>query len=700
MTSASESAPLPEIIKTKNNISTSTFPKLNNLINKNIQLNLFQPLLNHRGTELFLPLSDNSFFMYKNTQHWIQTLESAGELVRIREFVDPVLEISEITDRISKVYGPALLFENTGTDFPVLINSMGTEKRMAMALGVKRLDDIAADMEDLFKELTSPKESILDKLKMLPKLSSIASWMPKTISGRGACQEVVMKVPDITKFPVLKCWPEDGGPFLTLPIIHTKDPLTGIRNVGLYRMQVFSPTMTGMHWHRHKVSARHFNEYKKSGMKMPVAVALGGDPAYSYAATAPLPDGVDEYMLAGFLRKKKVELVQCLTQDVQVPADADIIIEGYVDPTEDYILEGPFGDHTGYYSLADYYPKFHITCITHRKDAVYPATIVGIPPQEDAWIGKATERIFLVPIKMTMVPEITDMVLPVEGVFHNLVIVKINKEYPGQASKVMHSLWGAGQMMFTKMMIIVDGDVNIHDAAEVAACVNKHYDPYHDTYLTQGPVDVLDHSCSVMAFGGKIGLDATKKTEEELQVRNIDPMNNKPNQAPAIDVQELIKTYPEIKQINDQLLHSGLSVLFIAIEKSKKNHVRELSKVLFERPDFTEIKMLIFLEHTIDINDIKDAVWRFANNVDPKRDHFIYPALQAGGPSHIALDGTRKTKEHDGFQRDWPNILASDEKTMNRIDEIWGKLNLGNFIPSPSRKYRQQLYKGGAVVEE
>ncbi|HPD54511.1 MAG TPA: UbiD family decarboxylase, partial [Bacteroidia bacterium] len=273
--------------------------------------------------------------MYRDTQHWIETLEKANELVRIKTPVSPSLEITEITDRVSKVYGPALLFENTGTDFPLLINSMGTEDRMAKALGVDRLTDIGHDMEELFKQLLSPKESLLDKLKLLPKLGSIASWMPKVIGGRGACQEVVMQDPDLTKLPILKCWPEDGGPFITLPVIHTKDPVTGIRNVGMYRMQVFGPKLTGMHWHRHKVSARHMQEYKKRGEKMPVAVALGGDPAYTYCATAPLPDGVDEYMLAGFLRKKKVELVQCLTQDIQVPADADIIIEGYVDPNED-----------------------------------------------------------------------------------------------------------------------------------------------------------------------------------------------------------------------------------------------------------------------------------------------------------------------------------------------------------------------------
>jgi len=638
--------------------------------------------------------------MYRNTQEWIQKLEASGELVRIKEYVNPVLEISEITDRISKQNGPALLFENTGTPFSVLINAMGTEKRMAMALGVKHLDIIAEDMEELFKQLTSPKDSILDKLKMLPTLGSIAGWMPKVINRRGECQEVVMKDPDITKFPVLKCWPEDGGPFLTLPIIHTKDPLTGIRNVGLYRMQVFTPTMTGMHWHRHKVSARHFNEYKKRGEKMPVAVALGGDPAYTYAATAPLPDGVDEYMLAGFLRKKKVELVQCLTQDVQVPNDADIIIEGYVDPAEEFILEGPFGDHTGYYSLADYYPRFHITAITHRKDAVYPATIVGIPPQEDAWIGKATERIFLVPIKMTMVPEIADMAMPVEGVFHNLVIVKIKKEYPGQASKVMHSLWGAGQMMFTKMMLVVDGDVNIHESKEVAKYVSANFDPQHDTYFTQGPVDVLDHSCSVMAYGGKIGLDATTKTSEEMSGRIYRGDAGSENIFRKIPLGKIKSVFPEIHGINDSLLDIGVSLVFISIEKNRRNHIKELSSKIFELPEFQNVKVVVFLEHTIDISDIADSVWRFANNVDPKRDHVIIDASTSEFPSHVAFDGTRKTKEHDGFQRDWPNILASDMQTIKHVDEIWEKLGLGKFILSPSLKYRTQLYKGGAVVEE
>lgn len=635
--------------------------------------------------------------MFNNLHHFIDTLEKQGELRRIKEYVNPLLEITEITDRISKNDGPALLFENTGTKFPLLINSMGSYKRMCLALGVSDMDDITRDIEQLFKTLSSPKNNILDKLKLLPQLGQIASWMPKVISGRGDCQQVIMDNPDITQFPVMKCWPEDGGSFITLPVIHTKDPHTGIRNVGMYRMQIFGPKLTGMHWHKHKVSARHFNEYKKLNQKMPVAVALGGDPIYTYAATAPLPDGIDEYMLAGFLRKKKVELVQCLTQDVQVPADADIIIEGYVDPQDDYILEGPFGDHTGYYSLADYYPKFHITCITHRKDAVYPSTIVGIPPQEDAWIGKATERIFLAPLKMTMIPEMVDMVLPMEGVFHNLVIVKIKKDYPGQAIKVMNALWGAGQMMFTKMMIIVDGTVNIHNNLEVAQYISENMDPERDILFSQGPMDVLDHACTTMAFGGKMGIDATKKLPEETgKIISV----NQEKSVPEIHLESLQQEFPEIRQINTDLLKQAISLVFISIDKNRKNHITELNSLLFQKEEFRNIKMIIYLEHTIDISDLADAVWRFSNNIDPKRDSFIVKPSHAGEPSHIGLDGTRKTKALDGFERDWPNILASNQETIDKVDSIWHTLGLGKKLPSPSVKYLKQMYEGGAIAAE
>lgn len=628
---------------------------------------------------------------YKNLQQFIEALDAAGELIRISSYADPTLEIAEITDRVSKSPngGKALLFENTGTSFPLLINSMGSYRRMCMALGVKELDDIAAEIEGLFKMLTKPKENLLEKLSLLPKLGQFSSWMPKVIKGKGECQQVIMEEPDLYKLPIMQCWPRDGGPFITLPVIHTKEPNTGIRNVGMYRMQVFTKDMTGMHWHKHKVSARHFQEYKKLKKRMPVAVALGGDPVYTYAATAPLPDNVDEYMLAGFLRKKKVELVKCLSQpELEVPADADFVIEGYVDPEEELIWEGPFGDHTGYYSLPDWYPRFHVTCITHKQQAVYPSTIVGIPPQEDAWIGKATERIFLAPIKMTLVPEIVDMEMPVEGVFHNLVIAQIRKEYPGQAQKVMNAMWGAGQMMFNKILVIVDEEADIHDYTKLSRYVLQHADPQRDIYFSQGPMDVLDHSCSSMGFGGKMCIDGTKKLEEELQSKAA--IGVSPTSLDAANIQKL---FPEIKGINAALLSLGIPCLILAVEKSRPHHIRELDQALFLLPGMQAVKMALYVEHTVNVHEIADALWRFCNNLDPKRDHFI-------ADGHIGLDGTRKTRQWDGFQRDWPNIIVADENTIRAVDEKWSQWDIGPFIPSPSLRYQDQLYGKEAVVED
>jgi len=638
---------------------------------------------------------------YKNQQEFIQALESAGELVRIKEYVNPALEIAEITDRISKSGngGKALLFENTGYDFPVLMNAYGSEKRMCMALGVNHLDDVAKEIEGLFKMLSAPKENIIDKLKLLPKLSQFASWMPKVKSGRGECQEVVMTTPDITKLPVITCWPKDGGPFVTLPVIHTKDPNTHARNVGMYRMQVFSPTLTGMHWHKHKVSAKHFNEYKKLNKRMPVAVALGGDPAYAYSATAPLPENVDEYMLAGFLRKKKVELVKCITQpEIEVPADADFIIEGYVEPNDELIWEGPFGDHTGYYSLPDWYPRFHITAITHKKNAVYPATIVGIPPQEDAWLGKATERIFLAPIKMTMVPEIIDMDMPIEGVFHNLVIAQIEKSYAGQGQKVMNAMWGAGQMMFNKILVLGDQHVKIQDYNALAKYVFANLDVANDVIISTGPMDVLDHSCNKLGFGGKICIDGTKKMEEEVEDCNW--------LAPAaftLNENTLLQLYPEIKSVNTALLKDVIGCIIVSVEKNRRHHVKELHEQLCKLPETEGIKMILYVEHTVDAKDLPTALWRFCNNLDPKRDSLLVKkdSLTQAGKTFacLGLDGTRKTKELDGFQRDWPNIIVAADETIKSVDEKWSSLGLGAFLSSPSLKYKGQMYGEEAVVE-
>jgi|694.fasta_scaffold00213_16 4-hydroxy-3-polyprenylbenzoate decarboxylase len=636
---------------------------------------------------------------WKDQQAFIEALEKANELVRIKTFVDPHLEIAEITDRISKSGGggKALLFENTGYDFPVLMNAYGSERRMCMALGVSDLDETAREIEDLFKMISAPKESMLDKLKLLPKLGAFASWMPAVKKGRGACQEVVLEQPDITKIPVITCWPKDGGPFITLPVIHTKDPTTQSRNVGMYRMQVFGPTLTGMHWHKHKVSAKHFAEYKKLGKKMPVAVALGGDPVYAYSATAPLPENVDEYMLAGFLRKKKVELVKCISQpEIEVPADADFIIEGYVDPADELIWEGPFGDHTGYYSLPDWYPRFHITAITHRKNAVYPATIVGIPPQEDAWLGKATERIFLAPIKMTMVPEIMDMDMPVEGVFHNLVITKINKEYAGQGQKVMNAMWGAGQMMFNKILVLADQGIRIQDYPALARYVFKNLNPVTDVVFSSGPMDVLDHSCSKMGFGGKMCIDGTTKFPEEIE----DGVSEVMPTLPAQDIAAAITlAFSEVKAVNASLTEQQIPCLLVAVKKDRPGHIRSLHNAISQLPAVKGIKMILYVEHTVDPQDLATALWRFCNNLDPKRDQQLYRSEDNPASGCLGLDGTRKTKELDNFQRDWPNIIVANDATIRSVDEKWGQLGLGEFISSPSLKYKDQLYGEEAIVE-
>jgi 4-hydroxy-3-polyprenylbenzoate decarboxylase len=453
---------------------------------------------------------------YSSLRAFVERLDGAGELVRIGRACDPRLEIAAIANRTMKLPGggPALLFENVrGSAYPLLINGFGSRRRMAMALGVDALEEHARAMAELLGAHEAGS-SLWDKLKLLPKLARVAGALPKTASGPAPCQEVVEDIVDLTQLPILTCWPDDGGPFITLPIVLTHDPETGTRNLGMYRMQLLDRRTTGMHWQAHKTGMRHFHKYKERGQRVPVAVVLGGDPAITYAATAPLPDGVDELLLAGFLRRRAVELVACKTQPIEVPADADFVLEGYVDPTEPMIDEGPFGDHTGFYTPRDKYPAFHVTCVTRRKDPIYPTTIVGRPPMEDAWLGKATERLFLPLIRM-MLPELVDYNLPVEGVFHNMAIVAIDKQFAWHGRKIMHALWGMGQLMFTKCVIVVDKDVNVHDLAEVGWRVLNNIDPKRDVMISDGPYDVLDHASCSVGFGGKMGVDATAKWKEE-----------------------------------------------------------------------------------------------------------------------------------------------------------------------------------------
>jgi 4-hydroxy-3-polyprenylbenzoate decarboxylase len=528
-------------------------------------------------------MREHKSLAYDDLRDWIKTLEKHGELKRIREEVSPELEITEITDRMSKIGagprtagkgsaglgkyspgGPALLFENIKghPGHKVLINQFGSERRMALALGVERLDEIAERITGLMN--VKAPEGLLDKLKMLPQLGALTSAFPKTVSAKDArCKEVILKSDfDLRQFPILKCWPHDGGPFITLPCVHTRNPITGKRNIGMYRMQVYDGQTTGMHWQRQKVAAEQYREAlrnaaasdaaenenfssgaarvammaesaggsvsipdgpigglpqvalgKLKGSRMEVAVSIGTDPATTFSAIVPAPPEVEEFMIAGFLRGKSVEIVQCETVDLQVPAHAEIVLEGYVELGE-MRSEGPFGDHTGFYTMTDDYPVFHLTCITHRKDPIYAATIVGKPPMEDAWMGKAVERIFLPAMKMT-IPEIVDIHLPVEGVFHNLMLVSIKKSYPGQARKVMSAIWSLGQAMFTKCIIVVDEDCDVQDVGEVTLRVTNNIDPERDIQFTMGPVDSLDHASRLPNYGSKMGIDATRKWKAE-----------------------------------------------------------------------------------------------------------------------------------------------------------------------------------------
>jgi len=453
---------------------------------------------------------------FQNLREFISLLEKENELKRVKAKVSPILEITEITDRISKEGGPALLFENVeGSDMPVLINAFGSYKRMSMALGVKNLDEASANLMSLLP--SGFPATLKQKISALLKLKSIAFAKPKEVKN-APCQEVVeTENIDLLKMPVLKCWPQDAGRFITLPMVITKDPDSGLPNMGMYRLQVFDKETTGMHWHLHHTGAEHYRKNKERGQKTEIAVAIGGDPATVYSATAPAPPGFDELFFAGILRGKSVEIVKAKTVDLMIPAQAEIIIEGYVNPDE-VRTEGPFGDHTGYYSLADEYPVFHVTAITRRKDAIYPTTIVGKPPMEDCYMAKATERLFLPAVKAVL-PEVKDMNLPFEGVFHNCALISIKKEFPKHAQKVMSGIWGLGQMSFSKAIVIVDESVDVQNASDVAWKVFNNVDPARDIIITEGPLDVLDHSSNTPYYGSKIGIDATIKWKEEGHTR-------------------------------------------------------------------------------------------------------------------------------------------------------------------------------------
>ena len=605
--------------------------------------------------------------MYKSLRDFIGVLEEAGELIRISAPVSSELEIAEITDRVVKSEGggKALLFEKTDKGFPVLTNLYGSERRMAMALGVERLEDISERLNSLVGSVTSPKESLMDKLRLLPLLGEASKWFPRKKKGAGACQQVVLKGENakLSLLPILKCWVYDGGRFVTLPMVHTIDPNSGIRNVGMYRMQVFDDRTTGMHWHRHKTGARHYEAYKARGEKMPVSVAIGGDPVYAYSATAPVPDNIDEYLLAGLLRGKPVKLVKCVTNDIYVPEDCDFVIEGYVDTAEEKVLEGDFGDHTGFYSLKDYYPKFHITAITHRRDAIYPATIVGIPPQEDAYIAMATERIFLAPIRLVMQPEVEDMYMPSAGTQHNITIISMRQLYERQASKVALGLWGAGQMMFNKYLLLTPATTNVRSPKELAKLL-RNCDLRKSIIRNEGIYDVLDHATATCGFGGKVALDLTNIAEQEQKISFDSKLL--PNGVVA-----------------DITLLAEWGALLLFADNDLAIDTAELSKV--SNCNF----IAIFDKRAKDMS-VNELLWLGAANTEPSRDITLHGAT-------LTIDARpKRPKANSKNPSRWPNIVTADEATIALVDKRWSEYGIGEFIPSPSEHYSALKLSNGA----
>ena len=602
---------------------------------------------------------------FKDIQAFMKKIEDKGQLKRITAEVDADLEITEITDRISKKVGPALLFENVkGSKYPLLINAMGSYERMSMALGVEKLDDIQEEISELINMQNYVKIPRL--IKSVPRLFRLLSVFPWKLPVKGACQEVIELNPDLSTIPVLKCWPDDGGKFITLPLVMTKDPDTGVQNTGMYRMQIYDKNTTGMHWHWHKDGREIYDKYRKLGGKMPVSVAIGCDPAITFSAISPLPKMIDEMMFAGYLRKWPVKMVKSITNDIYVPADAEFILEGYVDVNEPLRLEGPFGDHTGYYSLADMYPVFHVTCITHKKNAVYPTTIVGKPPMEDCYMSIATERAFLPLLKM-IYPEIVDYSLPFEGVFHNCVIVSIKKRFPGHGKKIMNSLWGMGQMMYAKMIIVVDESINPDDVKAVAKQVFESIDMTRDLVFSEGPLDALDHASAQDHYGYRLGVDATKKFEVE---RKEVKWNYKLKESKALN--DYLLNNENIASFNYPIKDVLQGALIVSIKKKNPNDAKKIINELWAHEDMKYNKLLIIVDEDVDANDVSKAAWKVFNNIDAKRDLVVSEVnLEDNNFGHrIGIDATKKWYD-EGHTREWPDDIVMCDEIKEKVTKRW-----------------------------
>ncbi len=595
--------------------------------------------------------------MSSSLRKFIDELERCGELIRVAAPVSTEEEITEIVDRVSKSEGggKALLFESCGGDFPVLVNAMGSERRMAMVARVERLEQLTERIDSVLRDATTPLDSFWDKLKMLPLASEVAQWLPRKSSSRGACQEVQLLGDDarLSLLPILKCWGYDGGRFITLPMVNTIDPDSGKRNVGMYRMQVLDDHTTGMHWHIHKTGARHYEAYRRRGEIMPISVALGGDLAYTFAATAPMPDNLDEYLLAGFMRSKSVKLVKCITNDIYVPEDCDFVIEGYVDPAEDKVVEGPFGDHTGFYSLTDLYPAFHVTAITHRRDAIYPATIVGIPPQEDAAIAMATERIFVSPIRFALHPEVCDLYMPAACTAHNLAITAIETRYDGQAQKIALSMWGSGQMMFNKYLLVTSATVSVRSTEQLALLL-RSVSLGKRLVWGRGVLDVLDHATPTLGVGGKLAIDLT----------GVAPRERSPKWCSVEGF------------VIDSCLVEEWGVLLLFGSPLDEISLSEL----LERLQIEDINFVALFDSAAATLETYDLLWLGAANTEVDRD------VELCGQTLI-FDARSKVPGRGRNPQRFPNVVVSRPEVIDLVDRRWAEYGLGEFIDSPSRKY-------------
>ncbi|HPE99943.1 MAG TPA: menaquinone biosynthesis decarboxylase [Bacteroidales bacterium] len=588
----------------------------------------------------------------------IDLLRKRSLVAEVGEEVSPILEASEIADRFAsdEKSGRPLLFLQNGTAFPLLMNLFANKEITDELLNLTGTEGYFSRLQNLLSMMDSkPRLS----RKSIRSLMGLRKTAPKKLHHKGACMAVVQPAPDLNLLPVIQCWPYDGGRFLTLPMVHTIDPDTGKQNTGMYRMQVFDGQSTGMHWHRHKGGAAHFEAWKKKGKRMPVTVTLGGDPVLTYAATAPLPEGISEYMLAGFLKNKRVPLVKSHNSDIWIPECSDFVIEGYIDPSEPLRTEGPFGDHTGFYSLPDAYPVFHITRISHRKKAVYPATLVGVPPKEDQFLGHATSQIFFPLIQKIFAPEILDLYLPVEGGFHNLALVKIRKKFPGQAVKVMHALWGAGQMMFTKCIMVFSEEVDIRNPHAVLDAIDKNFSPVQDLHMSAGPYDVLDHAAQSFSHGGKAGFDCTLKTEE----RKNSPTGN-----------------TEDKSDSMRLFGKSIHVIF-------SDHAVAESGNLFLNlaGGAAPVRKGIYIITDTCMKEAPDNIllWYVLASIDPARDFSLIRSLPAEGVLVINACVNGKRAVPGGR---WPAATVMSDEVVSLVNEKWESYEVGDFIESPSTR--------------